>query len=74
MDINLYILPLNRGENKKEQIKLNMTINDNMSYDDIYKEMSKIIGYNFDDYVIYWKNNLKQNDNKKREQELIIII
>ena len=66
MDINLYILPLNRGENKKEQIKLNMTINDNMSYDDIYKEMSKIIGYNFDDYVIYWKNNLKQNDNRKK--------
>ena len=70
MDINLYILPLNRGENKKEQIKLNMTINDNMSYDDIYKEMSKIIGYNFDDYVIYWKNNLKQNDNRKKRTRI----
>ena len=66
MDINLYILPLNKGENKKEQIKLNMTINDNMSYDDIYKEMNKILGYNFDNYVIYWKNNLKKNDNNKK--------
>ena len=70
MDINLYILPLNRGENKKEQIKLNMTINDNMSYDDIYKEMSKIIGYNFEDYVIFWKNNLKQNDNRKKRTRI----
>ena len=64
-NINLYILPLNIGENKKEQIKLNMNINDNMSYDDIYDEMNKIIGYKFENYVIYWKNNMKEKSNKK---------
>ena len=65
MNINLYIMPLNIGENKKEQIKLNMNINDNMSYDDIYDEMNKIIGYKFENYVIYWKNNMKEKSNKK---------
>ena len=67
MNINLYILPLNMGENKKEQIKLNMNINDNMSYVDIYEEMSKIIGYNFENYVIYWKNNMKTKGNRKKK-------
>lgn len=68
MNINLYILPFNTeiGTNNKEQLKLNMNINDNMSYDDIYEQMSKITGYNFDNYVIFWKNKMKHKGNKKR--------
>lgn len=65
-NINLYILPLNNEEKNKDQIKLNMDINDNMSYDDIYEQASKNIGYNFDNYVIYWRNNMKRKNNKKR--------
>ena len=67
ININLYMLPLNSGEEKnKEQIKLNMNINDNMSYDDIYEQVNKIIGYNFENYVVYWKNNMKNKNKKKR--------
>ena len=36
--INLYILSLN--PNNREQIKLNININDNMSYDDLYNQVS----------------------------------
>ena len=69
MNINLFILPYNtaNGTNNREQIKLNMNINDNMSYDDIYEQMSKITGYNFENYVIYWKNNMKKKGNTKRK-------
>jgi len=67
ININLYMLPLNSGEEKnKEQIKINMNINDNMSYDDIYEQVNKIIGYNFENYVVYWKNNMKNKNKKKR--------
>ena len=66
ININLYILPLNSdGEKNKEQIKINMIINDTMSYDDIYEEVNKIIGYNFDNYVVYWNNNMKNKSKKK---------
>ena len=67
-NINLLILPLNFDKENKEQIKLEMNINDNMSYDDIYDYMNKITGYKFDNYVIYWKNNEKNRygNNKKR--------
>ena len=43
-----------------------MNINDNMSYDDIYEQVNKIIGYNFENYVVYWKNNMKNKNKKKR--------
>ena len=67
ININLYMLPLNSGEEKnKEQIKINMNINDTMSYDDIYEQVNKIIGYNFDNYAVYWKNNMKNKNKKKR--------
>ena len=68
MNINLYVLPFNTGNglNNKEQIKINMTINDNMSYSDIYEQMSKLTGYDFEKYVVYWKNNMKSKGNKKR--------
>ena len=63
-NINLYILPLNTNE--REQIKLNININDNMSYDDLYNQISKITGYTFDNYTIYWPNEIKKkNDTKK---------
>ena len=44
-----------------------MDINDNMSYDDIYEQASKNIGYNFDNYVIYWRNNMKRKKGIKRK-------
>ena len=59
-NINLLILPLNFDKENKEQIKLEMNINDNMSYDDIYDYMNKITGYKFDNYVIYWKKKLEK--------------
>ena len=63
-NINLYILPLN--PTKFEQSKLNININDNMSYEDLYNQISKINGYNFDNYIIYWPNEIKKkNENKK---------
>ena len=63
-NINLYILPLN--PNDKEQIKLNININDNMSYDDLYTQVSKITGYTFEKYIIYWQNeNKRKIQNKK---------
>ena len=63
-NINLIILPLNN----KEKIKLDMNINVNMSYEDIYDSMNQLTGYHFDNYVIYWKNNLKTKfGNKKRK-------
>ena len=62
--INLYILSLN--PNNREQIKLNININDNMSYDDLYNQVSKITGYSFNNYIFYWPNEIKKkNDNKK---------
>lgn len=71
-DINLYVLPLNIGEEKnKEQIKLNMNINDNMSYDDIYDQANKVLGYNFDNYVIYWKNTIRKMNLKNRRHKTI---
>ena len=64
-NINLYILTLN--PNVKEQIKLNININDNMSYDDLYNQITKITGYIFENYVIYWPNGIKyKNENKKK--------
>ena len=62
--INLYILSLN----KKEQIKLNINIKDNMSYDDLYDQVSKITGYTFQNYIFYWPNEVqkKENNNKIR--------
>ena len=43
-----------------------MNINDNMSYEDLYNQISKINGYNFDNYIIYWPNEIKKkNENKK---------
>ena len=47
-NINLYILSLN--PKNREQIKLNININDNMSYDDIYNQINKITGYIFENY------------------------
>ena len=73
MNINLYILPLNSdGEKNKEQIKINMIINDTMSYDDIYEQVNKIIGYNFDNYAVYWKNNMKNKSKKKRRNDYFL--
>ena len=64
--INLFILPLN--PNAKEQIKLNININNNMSYKDLYQQMSKITGYAFNNYVMYWPNEItNKNGNKKKE-------
>ena len=63
-NINLFILPLNPKKN--EQIKLNISINDNMSYEDLYKQINKITGYTFENYLLYWPNNIhKKNENKK---------
>ena len=62
--INLYILSLNPNVN--EQIKLNININDNMSYDELYNQISKITGYTFNNYVVYWPNEIiNKNENKK---------
>ena len=73
ININLYMLPLNSGEEKnKEQIKINMNINDTMSYDDIYEQVNKIIGYNFDNYAVYWKNNMKNKNKKKRRNDYFL--
>ena len=67
------MLPLNSGEEKnKEQIKINMNINDTMSYDDIYEQVNKIIGYNFDNYAVYWKNNMKNKNKKKRRNDYFL--
>ena len=63
-NINIYILPLNPSN--FEQSKLNITINDNMSYEDIYNQISKTNGYNFGNYIIYWPNEIKKkNENRK---------
>ena len=67
-NINLYILPLN--PNVKEQIKLNININDNMSYDDIYNQISKITGYTFSNYSIYWQNEIKNENIYKKTRKL----
>ena len=73
ININLYMLPLNSEEEKnKEQIRINMNINDNMSYDDIYEQVNKIIGYNFDNYAVYWKNNMKNKSKKKRRNDYFL--
>jgi ubiquitin carboxyl-terminal hydrolase 4/11/15 len=64
-NINLYILPLNPNNN--EQIKLNIIINDNMSYEDLYNQINKITGYNFENYIFYWPNDVqKKNGNIKK--------
>jgi len=49
--INLYILSLNH--NNREQIKLNININDNMSYNNLYNQVSKITGYSFNNYIYF---------------------
>ena len=62
--INLFILPLNPKTN--EQIKLNININDIMSYEDLYNQVNKITGCTFENYIIYWPNYIqKKKDNKK---------
>ena len=66
--INLFILPLN--PNSKEQIKLNININNNMSYEDLYQQMSKITGYTFNNYVIYWINEIKNKNGNKKSRNL----
>ena len=67
-NINLYILPLN--PTKFEQNKLNMNINDNMSYEDLYNQISKINGYNFENYIIYWPNEIKKKKENKKTRSL----
>ena len=67
-NINLYILPLN--PTKFEQSKLNININDNMSYEDLYNQISKINGYNFDNYIIYWPNEIKKKNQNKKTRSL----
>ena len=67
-NINLYILPLN--PTKYEQNKLNMNINDNMSYEDLYNQISKINGYNFENYIIYWPNEIKKKKENKKTRSL----
>ena len=58
--INLSILSLDH--NKKEQIKLSININDMMSYDDLYNQVNKITGYSFENYLIYWPNEMKKQN------------
>ena len=67
-NINLYILSLN--PKNREQIKLNININDNMSYDDIYNQINKITGYIFENYVIYWPNEIRKKNNNKKIRNL----
>ena len=67
-NINLFILSLN--PNAKEQIKLNININDNMSYDDIYNQINKITGYKFDNYSIYWQNEINNENKIKKTRKL----
>ena len=63
-NINLFILPLNHKTN--EQIRLNININDNMSYEDLYNQVNKITGYIFENFIIYWPNFIqKKKENKK---------
>ena len=66
--INLFILPLN--PNAKEQIKLNININNNMSYEDLYQQMSKITGYTFSNYVMYWPNEIRSKNGNKKQRNL----
>ena len=64
-NINLYILPLNPKNN--EPIKLNIIINDNLSYEDLYNQINKITGYHFENYIFYWPNDMqKKNGNTKK--------
>ena len=66
--INLYILSLN--PNNKEQVKLNININDNMSYYDLYDQVSKIAGISFENYVFYWPNEKRKTENNKKTRNL----
>jgi len=66
--INLFILPLNPIT--KEQIKLNININNNMSYEDLYQQMSKITGYTFNNYVMYWPNEIRSKNGNKKQRNL----
>jgi ubiquitin carboxyl-terminal hydrolase 4/11/15 len=66
--INLFILPLNPIA--KEQIKLNININNNMSYEDLYQQMSKITGYTFNNYVMYWPNEITNKNESKKKRTL----
>ena len=66
--IDLYILPLNPNDN--EQIKLNISINDSMTYDDLYDQVNKITGYVFENYIFYWPNELIIQKENKRTRSL----
>ena len=67
-NINLYILPLNPKNH--EQIKLNIIINDNMSYEDLYNQINKITGYNFENYIFYWPNDAKKKNGNIKKRNL----
>ena len=65
-NINLFIIPINF--NVKDQIKIVININNNMSYDDIYTQISKITGLSFKKYIFYWPsgtNNKTENYKRK---------
>ena len=41
-----------------------------MSYDDLYNQVSKITGYTFDNYAIYWPNEIKKKNQTKKIRNL----
>ena len=73
-DIWVYILPLKTDI--YNQLKVNLHISENLSFNDIYNNIKKIYGYDFSNYIFFWpKYNNKYNSsylrhNKKRRNNL----
>lgn len=70
-DICIYILPIKTKIYK--QLKINLRINENMSFHDLYNYINKNYGYNFNNYIFFWpKYNIKNSNtylryNKQRK-------
>ena len=41
-----------------------------MSYEDLYQQMSKITGYTFNNYVMYWPNEITNKNESKKKRTL----